>query len=156
MKNIKKFENFDNFSADEEADQMKNDQIYSDNDDQDAQEFGGEESQEEEGLEIDEVVNRVLAAIEECGDDCEEDELRSKITAVLTDFHNSQESQEDEEDDNYENDEDNSDYISGYDDEEGHDDYKDLSMNNPYYSEDDSEKVETHHEGVKSFKNFKR
>ena len=142
MKNIKKFENFDNFSADEEADQMKNDQIYSDNDDQ---EFGGEESQEEEGLEIDEVVNRVLAAIEECGDDCEEDELRSKITAVLTDFHNSQESQEDEEDDNYEN-----------DDEEGHDDYKDLSMNNPYYSEDDSEKVETHHEGVKSFKNFKR
>jgi hypothetical protein len=145
MKNIKKFENFDNFSADEEADQMKNDQIYSDNDDQDAQEFGGEESQEEEGLEIDEVVNRVLAAIEECGDDCEEDELRSKITAVLTDFHHAQESQEDEEDDNYEN-----------DDDEGHDDYKDLSMHNPYYSEDDSEKVETHQEGVKSFKNFKR
>ena len=39
MKNIKKFENFDNFSADEEADQMKNDQIYSDNDDQDAQDI---------------------------------------------------------------------------------------------------------------------
>ena len=128
MKNLKKFENFDGFVADEEADQMNNDQIYADRDAQDAQDaqaFGGQESQEEEGLELEEVVDRVIAAIEECGEDCGEDELRSKITAVLADFHQAQESQE--EDDNYdpEHDEDfgamradGSDDL-GYDDEEG-------------------------------------
>jgi hypothetical protein len=110
MKNLKKFENFDGFAADEEADQMNNDQIYADRDAQDAQDaqaFGGQETEEEEGLELDEVVDRVLAAIEECGEDCEEEELRDKIKSVLADFHHAQESQE-EEDDNYdpENDED--------------------------------------------------
>lgn len=35
MRNLKKFENFDGFAADEEADQMKNDQIYADRDAQD-------------------------------------------------------------------------------------------------------------------------
>ena len=35
MKNLKKFENFDGFAADEEADQMNNDQIYADRDAQD-------------------------------------------------------------------------------------------------------------------------
>ncbi len=131
MKNLKKFENFDGFAADEEADQMNNDQIYADRDAQDAQDaqaFGGQESQEEEGLELEEVVNKVLAAIEECGDDCEEDELRNKITAVLADFHQAQETEE--EDDNYdpEHDEDfgamradGSDDL-GYDDEEGQED----------------------------------
>ena len=139
MRNLKKFENFDGFAADEEADQMNNDQIYADRDAQDAQgaqAFGGQESQEEEeGLELDEVVDRVLAVIDECGEDCEEEELRDKIKSVLADFHHAQESQEDEEDDNYDpendedlkwiddddlgNDEDDSDYISGYDDEEG-------------------------------------
>jgi hypothetical protein len=120
MKNLKKFENFDGFAADEEADQMNNDQIYADRDAQDAhdaQAFGGQETEEEEGLELDEVVDRVLATIEECGEDCDEEELRSKVKAVLADFHHAQETQE--EDDDYENDEDNSDYISGYDDEEG-------------------------------------
>lgn len=116
MRNLKKFENFDGFSADEEADQMKNDQIFADREAQDefgtqdefdAQAFAGEESQEEEGLELEEVVDRVLAAIEECGDDCDQEELRDKIKAVLADFHQAEESQE-EEDDNYdpENDED--------------------------------------------------
>ena len=110
MKNLKKFENFDGFAADEEADQMNNDQIYTDRDAQDAQDaqaFDGQETEEEEGLELDEVVDRVLAAIEECGEDCEEEELRDKIKSVLADFHHAQESQE-EEDDNYdpENDED--------------------------------------------------
>jgi len=103
MKNLKKFENFDSFAADEEADQMKNDQIFADRESQDqfdAQEFAGEETEEEEGLELEEVVDRVLAAIEECGDDCEEEELRSKVKAVLADFHQAEESQE-EEDDNY-------------------------------------------------------
>lgn len=125
MRNLKKFENFDGFAADEESDQMNNDQIYADRDAQnaqDAQSFGGQESQEEEGLELDEVVDRLLAAIEECGEDCEEEELRNKVKAVLTDFQHAQESQEEEDDnyDNYENDEDDeddSDYISGYDDE---------------------------------------
>jgi len=54
MKNLKKFENFDGFAADEEADQMNNDQIYADRDAQDAQDaqaFGGQETEEEEGLE---------------------------------------------------------------------------------------------------------
>ena len=110
MKNLKKFENFDGFAADEEADQMNNDQIFADRDAQDehdAQAFGGQETEEEEGLELDEVVDRVLAAIEECGEDVEEEELRDRIKSVLADFHHAQESQE-EEDDNYdpENDED--------------------------------------------------
>ena len=134
MKNLKKFENFDGFAADEEADQMKNDQIFAGEEAQDefdaqeAEAFSGEESQEEEGLELDEVVDRVLAAIEECGDDCEQDEIRSKVKAVLADFHQAQETEE--EDDNYdpENDEDfgamradGSDDL-GYDDEEGQED----------------------------------
>ena len=35
MRNLKKFENFDGFAADEEADQMHNDQIFADRDAQD-------------------------------------------------------------------------------------------------------------------------
>ena len=127
MRNLKKFENFDGFAADEEADQMNNDQIYADRDAQDAQDaqaFGGQET-EEENLELEEIVDRVLAAIEECGEDCEEEELRDKVKAVLADFHQAEETEE--EDDNYdpENDEDfgamradGSDDL-GYDDEEG-------------------------------------
>jgi hypothetical protein len=146
MRNLKKFENFDGFAADEESDQMNNDQIYADRDaqnTQDAQSFGGQESQEEEGLELDEVVDRLLAAIEECGEDCEEEELRNKVKAVLTDFQHAQESQE-EEDDNYdtENDEDfgamradGSDDL-GYDDEEGQEDAQ-------------------QYEGLKKFSDFK-
>ena len=146
MRNLKKFENFDGFSADEEADQMKNDQIFADREAQDefdAQAFAGEESQKEEGLELEEVVDRVLAAIEECGEDCEEEELRNKVKAVLVDFHQAEESQE-EEDDNYdpENDEDfgamradGSDDL-GYDEEEGHEDVQ-------------------HFEGLKKFSDFK-
>ena len=145
MRNLKKFENFDGFAADEESDQMNNDQIYADRDAQDAQDaqaFDGEESQEEEGLELDEVVDRLLAAIEECGEDCEEEELRNKVKAVLTDFQHAQESQE--EDDNYdpENDEDfgamradGSDDL-GYDDEEGQEDAQ-------------------QYEGLKKFSDFK-
>jgi len=97
MKNLSKFENFDGFAADEEADQMKNDQIFADREAQDfadAQAFGGQESEEEENIELDEVVDRVLAAIEECGEDCDEEEKREKVRAVLADFHAAQESQE--------------------------------------------------------------
>ena len=131
MKNLKKFENFDGFAADEEADQMNNDQIYADRDAQDAQDaqaFGGQETEEEEGLELDEVVDRVLATIEECGEDCDEEELRNKVKEVLADFHQAEETEE--EDDNYdpEHDEDfgamradGSDDL-GYDDEEGQED----------------------------------
>ena len=131
MRNLKKFENFDGFAADEEMDQMNNDQIYADRDAQDAQgaqAFGGQESQEEEGLELDEVVDRVLAAIEECGEDCEEEELRDKIKSVLADFHQAQESQEEDDDYDPEHDEDfgamradGSDDL-GYDEEEGQED----------------------------------
>jgi hypothetical protein len=155
MRNLKKFENFDGFSADEEANQMKNDQIFAGEESQDefgtqdefdAQAFAGEETEEEEGLELEEVVDRVLAAIEECGEDCEEEELRSKVKAVLADFH--QEESQEEEDDNYdpENDEDfgamradGSDDL-GYDDEEGH--------------EEGHEGVQ-HFEGLKKFSDFK-
>lgn len=109
MKNLRKFENFDGFAADEEADQMKNDQIFADREAQDlegAQAFGGQESEEEENLEIDEFVDRVLAAIEECGEDCDEEEKREKVRAVLADFHAAQESQEEgEEHEHHEDDE---------------------------------------------------
>lgn len=143
MKNLKKFENFDGFAADEESDQIKNDQIFADREAQEVQEFGGQESQEEEGLELDEVVDKVLAAIEECGEDCDQEELRDKVKAVLADFHQAEESQE-EEDDNYdpENDEDfgamradGSDDL-GYDGEEGHEDAQ-------------------QYEGLKKFSDFK-
>lgn len=146
LKKFEKFENFDGFSADEEADQMNNDQIFAgeeSQDEYDAQAFGGEETEEEEGLELDEVVDRVLAAIEECGEECDQEEVKSKVKAVLADFHNAQESQE-EEDDNYdpENDEDfgamradGSDDL-GYDDEEGQEDAQ-------------------QYEGLKKFSDFK-
>lgn len=100
MKNLRKFENFDGFAADEEADMMKNDQIFADREAQDledAQAFGGQESEEEENLELEDFVDRVLAAIEECGEDCDEEEKRSKVRAVLADFHAAQESQEEDE-----------------------------------------------------------
>ena len=142
MRNLKKFENFDGFAADEEADQMKNDQIFADREAQDAQAFGGEETEEEENLELDEVVSRVLAAIEECGDDCEEEELRSKVKAVLADFHAAQESEEEHDEYDPEHDEDfgamradGSDDL-GYEDEEGHEDAH-------------------HYEGLKKFSDFK-
>ena len=97
MKNLRKFENFEGFAADEEADQMKNDQIFADREAQDfadAQAFGGQESEEEENLELDEFVDRVLTAIEECGEDCDEEEKREKVRAILAEFHAAQESQE--------------------------------------------------------------
>ena len=77
---------------------MKNDEIFADReaqDAQDAQAFDGEESQEEESLELEEVVNNILATIEECGEDCDPEELKAKITEVLVDFHNAQDAQED-------------------------------------------------------------
>ena len=151
MKNLKKFENFDGFAADEEADQMKNDQIFAGEEAQDefdaqeAEAFAGEETEEEEGLELEEIVDRVLAAIEECGEDCEEEELRNKVKAVLADFHQAEETEE--EDDNYdpENDEDfgamradGSDDL-GYNDEEGQDEEGGMYK----------------FEGLKKFNNFK-
>jgi hypothetical protein len=148
MRNLKKFENFDGLAADEEMDQMNNDQIYADRDAQDAQDaqaFGGQETEEEEDLELEEIVDRVLAAIEECGEDCEEEELRNKVKAVLADFHQAEETEE--EDDNYdpENDEDfgamradGSDDL-GYNGEEGQDEEGGMYK----------------FEGLKKFNNFK-
>ncbi len=150
MINLKKFENFDGFAADEEADQMKNDQIFAGEevqdefDAQEAEAFAGEESQEEEGLELEEVVDRVLAAIEECGEDCEEEELRDKVKAVLADFHQAEETEE--EDDNYdpENDEDFGAMRADGSDDLGYDE------------EGQDEEGEMHKfEGLKKFNNFK-
>ena len=143
MRNLKKFENFDGFAADEEADQMKNDQIFADREAQDlegAQAFGGQESEEEERLELDEVVDRVMAAIEECGEDCDEEEKRSKVKAVLADFHQAQESQEEEHDEyDPEHDEDFGAMRADGSDDLGYEDEED----------------EHHYEGLKKFSDFK-
>lgn len=61
MKNIKKFENFDGFVADEEADQMKLDQAFGERDAQDAQDaMDSEENLQNEGESVD-----ILARFEE-------------------------------------------------------------------------------------------
>ena len=105
MKNLRKFENFDGFDSGEEH--MDNDHIFGGEaqGEEGAQAFGGQESEEEENLELDEFVDRVLAAIEECGEDCDEEEKREKVRAVLADFHAAQESQEEEEHEHHEDDE---------------------------------------------------
>jgi len=94
MKNLRKFENFDEFASGEEH--IDNAHIFGGEtqDEDGAQAFGGQESEEEENLELEDFVDRVLAAIEECGEDCDEEEKRSKVRAVLADFHAAQESQE--------------------------------------------------------------
>ena len=58
MKNLKKFENFDGFAADEEADQMKLDQAFGERDTQDA--MGSEGDLQNEGEAVD-----ILARFEE-------------------------------------------------------------------------------------------
>ena len=141
MKNLKKFEYFaDNFFADEEADQMKNDEIFADReaqDAQDAQAFDGEESQEEESLELEEVVNNILATIEECGEDCDPEELKAKITEVLADFHNAQDSEEGLED---------------LDSEEGLEDLEDLESEEGL---EDESMDQAQFEGLRKFSDFK-
>jgi len=141
MKNLKKFEYFaDNFFADEEADQMKNDEIFADQDAQDAQDaqaFGGEETEEEESLELEEVVNRVLATIEECGEDCDPEELKAKITEVLADFHNAQDSEEGLED---------------LDSEEG---LEDLESEESEEGLEDESMDQAQFEGLRKFSDFK-
>jgi hypothetical protein len=157
MRNLKKFENFDGFAADEEADQMKIDQAFGERDAQDefdaqeAEAFAGEESQEEEGLELEEIVDRVLAAIEECGEDCEEEELRNKVKAVLADFHQAEETEE--EDDNYdpENDEDFGAMRADGSDDLGHDEEGHEEGHEGHGEEGGMYKFE----GLKKFNNFK-
>ena len=138
MKNLKKFENFDGFLADEEADQMKNDQIFADReaeDMEDAKAFAGEESQEEETLELDEVVDKLLATIDECGEDCDEEELKAKLKEVLVDFHNAEEIQHESEEEETEEDNFETEEEFGSDDLESND--------------------EVQFEGLKKFSDFK-
>ena len=130
MRNLKKFENFDGFAADEEADQMNNDQIFADRDAQD--EHDAQYSQNDE-----ESVDVLARFEEEFGDnEPSSQELMEFYHKLRTEGVDGIEifdtllsnnkigegddenySDEDEEYDNYENDEDDSDYISGYDDE---------------------------------------
>ena len=133
MKNLKKFENFDGFAADEEADQMKLDQAFGERDAQD--EHDAHDAQYSQN---DEEPVDVLARFEEEFGDNEpsSQELMEFYHKLRTEGVDGIEifdtllsnnkigegddenySDEDEEYDNYENDEDDSDYISGYDDE---------------------------------------
>ena len=118
---------------------------------EDAQAFAGEETQEEETLELDEVVNKILAAVEEDkaqveGEEGEEGEeevqdLRSKITAILADFHSSEEHEH----------EDGEDFED--DTEEGED--FGFASHNGDFGGDDSEHEMPKFEGLKKFNNFK-
>ena len=119
----------------------------------DAQAFAGEESQEEETLELDQVVDKILAAIKE-GEDVEGDEeeeegqdLRSKITAILVDFHSSEENENEEEEDND---------FEG-DDFEGNSDDNDFGFasHDGNFGGDDSEHEMPKFEGLRKFNNFK-
>lgn len=160
MKNLKKFENFDGFAADEEADQMKIDQAFGERDAQDTHDAQDAHDAQNEGEPVD-----VLARFEEEFGDNEPSsqevmefyhKLRSEgvdgIEIFDTLLSNNKIGEGDDEnysddDDNYdlENDEDfgamradGSDDL-GYDDEEGQD-----------------EEGEMHKfEGLKKFNNFK-
>ena len=120
----------------------------------DAQAFAGEESQEEETMELDEVVNKILAAVEEDkaqveGEESVEGEegvepqdLKSKITAILADFHSSEEHEEDFEGEDFEG-----------ESEEGED--FGFAAHNGDFGGDDSEHEMPKFEGLKKFNNFK-
>ena len=123
---------------------------------EDAQAFAGEESQEEETMELDEVVNKILAAVEEdkaqvegeesVGEEDEESvepqDLKSKITAILADFHSSEEHEEDFEGEDFEG-----------ESEEGED--FGFAGDNGDFGGDDSEHEMPKFEGLKKFNNFK-
>ena len=115
---------------------------------EDAQAFAGEESQEEETMELDEVVNKILAAVEEDkaqgeGEESVEGEepqdLRSKITAILADFHSAEEHEEDND-------------FEG-DDFEGED--SGFASHDGDFGGDDSEHEMPKFEGLRKFNNFK-
>ena len=154
MKNLKKFENFDGFAADEEADQMKLDQAFADRDAQDAHDAQNDE----------EAVDVLARFEEEFGDNKPSNQevmefyhkLRSEgvdgIEIFDTLLSNNKIGEGDDEnysdDDDYdpENDEDfgamradGSDDL-GYDDEEGH---------------EEGHEDAHHYEGLKKFSDFK-
>ena len=121
----------------------------------DAQAFAGEESQEEETLELDQVVDKILAAIEEDKESVEGEEgeesvegeegeepqdLRSKITAILADFHSAEEHEEDFEGEDFNK-------------EEGED--FGFASHDGSFGGDDSEHEMPKFEGLKKFNNFK-
>lgn len=119
---------------------------------EDAQAFAGEESQEEETMELDEVVNKILAAIEEDkaqvqGEESvegvegeEPQDLKSKITAILADFHSAEESEEEFDGEDFEG-------------EEGED--LGFASHDGNFGGDDSEQEMPKFEGLRKFNNFK-
>lgn len=147
-----KLRKFENFGQDEQELDAQGLSAQNLNDDQDAQAFSGEETQEEETMELDEVVDKILAAIEE--DKAEEGEesvegeepqdLRSKITAILADFHSAEEHEEDNdfEGDDFEG-EDHEDNDFGFASHDGS------------FGGDDSEHEMPKFEGLRKFNNFK-
>ena len=169
MRNLKKFENFDGFAADEEADQMKNDQIYADREAQD--EHDAQYSQNDE-----ESVD-VLARFEEEFGDSEPSnqeimefyhKLRTEgvdgIEIFDTLLSNNKIGEGDDEnysdDDDYdpEHDEDfgamradGSDDL-GYDDEEGHEDVQHFEGLKKFF--EFNEKVQVDEEGFDEFGNY--
>jgi hypothetical protein len=116
---------------------------------EDAQAFAVEETQEEETLELDEVVNKILAAVEEDKNEesvedeegVEKQDLRSKITAILADFHSSEENEEEHEDE-----------FEGDSDEDG--DFG-FASHDGSFGGDDSEYEMPKFESLKKFSDFK-
>ena len=143
---LRKFENFEP----EQGFDAQGLNAQGSNDDQDVQSFDGEETQEEEEtMGLDEVVDKILAAVEEHKDDNDEEEveegeegedLRSKITAILNDFHNDEEKEEDFEGDDYSDDNENDLGFASHD---------------GGFGGDDSENEMPKFEGLKKFKKFK-
>lgn len=155
---LRKFENFgqDEQELDAQGLSAQNLNDNQDVDAQDAQAFTGDETQEEETMELDQVVDKILAAIEEdkaeegeesvAGEEDEEpQDLRSKITAILADFHSSEENEEEEDND-----------FEG-DDFEGNSDDNDFGFasHDGNFGGDDSEHEMPKFEGLRKFNNFK-
>lgn len=136
---LRKFENFEP----EQGFDAQGLNAQGSNDDQDVQSFDGDETQEEEEetMNFDELVDKILATIEECGEDCDQDELKSKIVDVITEFHE----EEDEEDDDFEGD----DYSDDNENDLG------FASHDGGFGGDDSEHEMPKFEGLKKFKKFK-
>jgi hypothetical protein len=147
---LRKFENFgqDEQELDAQGLSAQNLNDNQDVDAQDAQAFAGDETQEEETMELDEVVDKILAAIDDCGEDCDEQEIKDAVKAILADFHHAQ---EEEEDNDFEGDD-----FEG-DDFEGNSDDNDFGFasHDGSFGGDDSEHEMPKFEGLRKFNNFK-
>jgi hypothetical protein len=166
MKNIKKFENFDGFAADEEADQMKLDQAFDERDAQDAQDtMNSEENLQNEGESVD-----ILARFEEeFGDNKPSNQevmefyhkLRTEgvdgIEIFDTLLSNNKIGEGDDDDYDPENDEDFGAMRADGSDNLGNEDDFGYASHDGSFDGDDSEEDEEHYErqSLKRFNNFK-